>query len=640
MTRGGRGKVVFGAALVLAASSSFLLFSKLDPIEVVPLHDVTLEAALQPRNGGNPIDYKPPLSNHRGLQRRDSDHSINYPRPEIHGKTVDGPGIFVQMLRRARERVSDSDVPFLLEVPHTGSDTIYNILTTCYGLRGRRYLGTEELARDKELGVVDKYYVSSHEKPPDGDYFHFVSTPHYQEGAALFSFEHRGRIMLMMRHPCVIAESMYLSRPGTTKGDVKGLLNFTMSPDYYDNWMTRMIANVPESRAVTESDFVEARKILENKFLIGMTSDIAETVIKRMKLYFGWKELPNQKGCELEYIRQAISALPPSSLVEGSYEWREIQRINRYDMKLYARSMSVFGSQKMGMPIHELVAGEEKKAARTSVENLSDVSEAKEKSDIPFFWHIPKASGTTVKETLSDCYGLVRTEMIRPPSSLDIITKSNVLNVDLSTPEAVATAKEIGLAEKGLADVFISQLVEASTVFTPEHRGRAFTILRHPVTLAASLFYYRRIATWEPTYRPEYNDITLEEYVKMDGYYDNWMVRMLANAKLGGLNQDHLDLAKSILSERFVIGMSEHMDETFRQLELYFGWKENKAGCVQDHLHAPSNKNNRYPDLERGGTVWNTIADRNKFDMSLYYYALQIFGIQSEKLIKDSSRML
>jgi hypothetical protein len=37
------------------------------------------------------------------------------------------------------------------------------------------------------------------------------------------------------------------------------------------------------------------------------------------------------------------------------------------------------------------------------------------------------------------------------------------------------------------------------------------------VKLAASLFYYRRIATWEPTYRPEYNDITLEEYVKMDG---------------------------------------------------------------------------------------------------------------------------
>lgn len=63
-----------------------------------------------------------------------------------------------------------------------------------------------------------------------------------------------------------------------------------------------MIANVPPSRAVTEQDFTEARKILENKFLIGMASDMAETVFKRIKLYFGWKELPNQSGCETEYI--------------------------------------------------------------------------------------------------------------------------------------------------------------------------------------------------------------------------------------------------------------------------------------------------------------------------------------------------
>jgi hypothetical protein len=37
-------------------------------------------------------------------------------------------------------------------------------------------------------------------------------------------------------------------------------------------------------------------------------------------------------------------------------------------------------------------------------------------------------------------------------------------------------------------------------------------------------FYYRRIATWELTNRPEFNDITFQEYVEMDGYYDNWMV--------------------------------------------------------------------------------------------------------------------
>jgi hypothetical protein len=70
--------------------------------------------------------------------------------------------------------------------------------------------------------------------------------------------------------------------------------------------------------------------------------------------------------------------------------------------------------------------------------------------------------------------------MIRPPSSLDVIKRSNVLNIDLSTSASVAAAREMGLVKKGLADVFIPQLVEASTIFTSARQGRPFTILRHP----------------------------------------------------------------------------------------------------------------------------------------------------------------
>jgi hypothetical protein len=143
-------------------------------------------------------------SKHRHLQQSHITDQSSPLEPEIHGKTVEGPSVIVNMLRRAREPVSDSDVPFLLEVPHTASDTIYNILTTCYGLRGKRYMNTEDLARDKRLDAINKQYVSSHVKPTSRDYFHFVSTPHFQEGAALFTQEHRGRIMLMMRHPCII----------------------------------------------------------------------------------------------------------------------------------------------------------------------------------------------------------------------------------------------------------------------------------------------------------------------------------------------------------------------------------------------------------------------------------------------------
>jgi hypothetical protein len=111
---------------------------------------------------------------------------------------------------------------------------------------------------------------------------------------------------------------------------------------------------------------------------------------------------------------------------------------------------------------------------------------------------------------------------------------------------------------------------------------------------------------------------------------------MLTGAKIGGLNIDHLELAKSILEQKFIIGMAEHMDETFRQLEIYYGWKETKEGCVAEHLHRSSNKNS-YPELQRGGTVWEAIADKNKFDMALYYFALELFGLQSDHVFKANS---
>lgn len=208
---------------------------------------------------------------------------------------------------------------------------------------------------------------------------------------------------------------MYLSRPGSVPGDINGLLNYTMSPDYYDNWMvsswisnqillaaaitltfmtsctyygtkTRMIANIPHSQVVTEQDFIEARKILENKFLIGMSSDLAETVVKRIKLYFGWKELPTRNGCEIEYINQAKVSTPQLYLKELSHEWRQIRKANHFDSKLYARAQAMFAKQKMNMPVHELVSSAEKSVATMSVQNLLDVKEPLEKSDIPFFW--------------------------------------------------------------------------------------------------------------------------------------------------------------------------------------------------------------------------------------------------------------
>ena len=54
---------------------------------------------------------------------------------------------------------------------------------------------------------------------------------------------------------------------------------------------------------------------------------------------------------------------------------------------------------------------------------MQDVRDLREDDDVPLFLHVPKASGTTAKEILLDCYGLIRTEVIQLPSSLEVITE-------------------------------------------------------------------------------------------------------------------------------------------------------------------------------------------------------------------------
>ena len=85
----------------------------------------------------------------------------------IIGQSTNNQGVIVNMLRRARDKVDEKDVPFLLQVPYTNSDVIYNIMTECYGLVGREYWDVKDLQRDEKENVVDSFYVSSHDRPKE-----------------------------------------------------------------------------------------------------------------------------------------------------------------------------------------------------------------------------------------------------------------------------------------------------------------------------------------------------------------------------------------------------------------------------------------------------------------------------------------
>ena len=65
------------------------------------------------------------------------------------------------------------------------------------------------------------------------------------------------------------------------------------------------------------------------------------------------------------------------------------------------------------------------------------------------------------------------------------------VNVDTTSPGAIEEARNIGLINSGLVQTIVSSFFyEATTLFTPVHKGRMITLLRHPVDRANSMFHY------------------------------------------------------------------------------------------------------------------------------------------------------
>jgi hypothetical protein len=141
--------------------------------------------------------------------------------------------------------------------------------------------------------------------------------------------------------------------------------------------------------------------------------------------------------------------------------------------------------------------------------NLADIWEpydrnGSSRNDTPIFWHILKSGGTTVQGYSSDCLNLALSneQGIQFGHDADTViqvmqvpSERRFINVDSTTRPGIARAKQLGLAESGLADIISSPLFpEIIDVMNEQHRGRMFTVLRHPIDRASSMFYYLQVS--------------------------------------------------------------------------------------------------------------------------------------------------
>ena len=224
------------------------------------------------------------------------------------------------------------------------------------------------------------------------------------------------------------------------------------------------------------------------------------------------------------------------------------------------------------------------------------------------------------------------------------------VTVDTSSKIGIQRAKYLGLGDSEMADAVVSLFLhDISSLFTPNHKGRLFTIFRHPVERSASLFYYLSVANWEKTYRPVYSKMSIEDYAKSSRVEYNWMTRFLSGDLNGQVTNDHLSIAKEVLRRKCLVGLLEQKEETFRRFYKYLHLddptfltsfssmtidthiknEDYTKSCISRVVFDDWPNRNQHPVLEKDSQVWNILKEKNYFDMQLYEYAKTIFKEQS-----------
>lgn len=236
------------------------------------------------------------------------------------------------------------------------------------------------------------------------------------------------------------------------------------------------------------------------------------------------------------------------------------------------------------------------------------------------------------------CYDLRRPEQLEDEPSMEY-TRKNILNMDTMSPEGLQVSYSNNIAASGMIDFISSNyFLSGSALFSEGHYGKAFTILRHPAELSTSLFFHRRkyIEAWQK--------MPFHDYVASDGYMDNWLTRQLTGTMPWvELTERHLEQAKLTMSSKIFVGVLTEMEETLRQLRAHFGWEDQEQkswpegftkeeNCESMHLKDIANKN-KHPDIPggHGGRTWKLLIEKDKWDMGLYYYGLELFSAQRNR---------
>jgi len=236
-----------------------------------------------------------------------------------------------------------------------------------------------------------------------------------------------------------------------------------------------------------------------------------------------------------------------------------------------------------------------------------------------------------VETVLGHCYGLVQVsalswlnKIVNISEPLQVLSNREFkfVNVDTSSIDDIHRAISLDLVDSNLVNFISSpKLFLSSTLFTPIHKARMFTLLRHPFDLAAHM--YHKLSSRNE----QVAQMTMSEYANSTFIVDNWLTRNILKVK-GKLTAKHVIIAKEVLRRKCLIGLVDQLDESMNRFVTYFGYHEILENCQQSYIDKAITDNKIVAVIEKNSQVWNSLLQHNSFDLDIYLYALELFEQQ------------
>jgi hypothetical protein len=237
------------------------------------------------------------------------------------------------------------------------------------------------------------------------------------------------------------------------------------------------------------------------------------------------------------------------------------------------------------------------------------------------FLHLPKCGGTTLNRIIEWEYDPMRVFSIDPVLHLWSFQKLNRWSPKrLERMQVFKGHMPFGIHKR---------LPQPSTYIT---------FLRDPVERVISGYYFMRNYPLHPHHR-SVSKLTLEEFARV---WPNHNVQckyisgrpFVGNFHAGDCDEEVLAAAKENLNRYFsLVGITERFDEGLAILKIMFGWHISKYAKFNVTKTRQAKKNLPAATVE-------LIAEREKYDIALYEYALPIFEQTRQKYGDEVQKQL